>query len=318
MIYPSVYDSKETIICKGNVTSITAKFQYEDRSKMLFAGSDSVRNGEFNFTFPVPLDINYSDENGAIYFYATDNDRMREAQGIYDDFLVGGTDDDLKTDSLGPHINLYLNTPNFVSGGKVNETPLLHVSLYDEDGINAVGNGIGHDIIAMVDNSPSMTYVLNSYYVSELGDYTRGTLKYSLPELEPGKHTLFVRAWDMMNNSSSMEVEFEVVKGLRPSLTDVWCTDSPARESTTFVITHDRPESNLNVKLEVFDFAGRILWTHTETGSSTGNSYRVNWNLTTTSGQPLSSGIYLYRATISSPSGGSESTKARKIAVIGQ
>ena len=223
----------------------------------------------------------------------------------------------MSNDYTGPEIDLYLNSASFVPGDKVNETPLLMVSLYDDNGINAVGNGVGHDLIAIVDNDPNMTYILNNYYTAEEGDYTRGSIVYSLPEMNPGMHTILVRAWDVMNNSSTVEVPFEVVRGLRPALTDVWCTQSPARSHTTFVITHDRPETELTVKLEVFDLSGRIIWTYVEQGTPTDCSYQVNWNLTTTGGQPVNNGIYLYRATVSC-AGGKESTKARKIAVVGQ
>ena len=101
-------------------------------------------------------------------------------------------------------------------------------------------------------------------------------------------------------------------------MTNVWCTESPAHTATTFIVTHDRPMSNLSVKIEVFDFAGRILWTHSDSSVSTGFEHRIPWNLNTNSGQPVGTGVYLYRATISSAEGGGESTKARKIIVTRQ
>lgn len=315
LIYPTVYDSREKVVCLGNSSEAEELFEFWDYPRKLFAGRDSVRNGSFTFTFPVPLDISYSDDYGNLFLYAI-NEAREEAQGSFTDFLIGGTEEGLTNDSIGPEITVWFNTPDFVPGGDTNETPLLMLSLYDEDGINATGTGVGHDLIAIVDNDPLMTYVLNSYYTAEAGDYTRGTVTFSLPELPAGTHTVLVRAWDVMNNSSTVEVPFRVVKGLRPALTNVWCTDSPAHTSTTFVVTHDRPQTALDVKIEVFDFAGRILWEHTESGSSSGNDYRITWNLTTTSGQPIGNGIYLYRATVSS-AGGSESTRARKI-IIGR
>lgn len=318
LIYPSVYDSKEKITCNGNADDAddAGLFEYWDYSRKLFSSCDSVRGGEFTFSFPVPLDISYSDENGSIFLYAR-SESEGEGQGSFTDFLVGGTEEGLTNDSIGPEIKVAFNSADFTEGGKTNETPLLMISLHDEDGINAAGTGVGHDLIAIVDNDPQMTFVLNNYYTTEAGDYTRGSATYSLPEMEAGQHTLLVRAWDVLNNSNTVEIPFEVVTGLRPSLTNVWCTESPARTSTTFVVVHDRPQTELTVKLEVLDFAGRILWQHTEEGSSSGNEYRVTWDLTSNDGQPVSNGIYLYRATISS-AGGSESTKARKIAVIRQ
>lgn len=316
LIHPSIYDSKELVVCKGNATDPDDIFEFWDYAKKVYTGSDSVRNGEFTFTFPIPLDINYAQDQGNIYFYALD-EALQEAQGSYDNFVMNGTADGLVSDSIGPEISLYLNSTDFVACDRVNESPLLMLSLHDKDGINATGNGIGHDIIAIVDNDPAMTYVLNSYYVSEPGDFTRGSVSYSLPPLAPGHHTILVRVWDVMNNSSTVEVPFEVVEGLRPALFNLWSTEALARTSTTFVLTHNRPQSDLTVRIEVMDFMGRLLWEHVETGASSGGEYRVNWNLSTNSGQPIGSGVYLYRATISS-SGGAESSKARKIVVLRQ
>jgi hypothetical protein len=47
-----------------------------------------------------------------------------------------------------------------------------------------------------------MTYSLNSYFVQNPGDYTSGTLAFKIPSLPAGKHTLLLRAWDVMNNPS--------------------------------------------------------------------------------------------------------------------
>ena len=217
-------------------------------------------------------------------------------------------------DSTGPALSLYLNTPAFVSGDKVNETPLLVATLEDADGINTVGGGIGHDIVAVIDGSAALTYKLNNYYTSDFGDYTRGTLAYSIPTLPEGKHSLMLRAWDMMNNSSTATLDFEVVTGLKPVLTDVTVTDNPATTTTTFVVTHDRPESLVTFCLEVFDFSGRILWTSEETTATSSNLYTRSWDLCNASGVPLSTGVYLYRVTASSVTGSSTS-QSRKLVI---
>ena len=97
-------------------------FTYTERSKTLFSGSDSIRQGRFEFTFPVPLDINYSDEEGLLSLYALDVVHSHEAGGAFDRFLVGGTDDGVSlTDTLGPKITVYLNTPDFSAGGQITE-----------------------------------------------------------------------------------------------------------------------------------------------------------------------------------------------------
>ncbi len=315
VMHATVFDNIETITCRNNADAASKPWTYRERTKTLFMGGDSVRNGEFSFTFRVPMDINYSLMSGLINLYAVSDTRDREAKGTYNGFLLGGTEEGLVNDSLGPKVTLYLNTPDFITGDQVNETPRLMAMLEDPDGINTVGNGIGHDLMAIIDGEAALTYNLNDYYTSELGDYTRGTVSYLFPELSEGMHTLTLRAWDMMNNATTKTIDFEVVKGLRPRILDVTTTHSPAREHTTFVLTHDRPETEVTVKVEVFDFSGRTLWALTEQATTPDNYYTADWNLCTSTGQPLASGIYLYRVTVTSASGKSTS-RAHKLTIL--
>ncbi|MBD9091164.1 MAG: hypothetical protein EGQ20_01325 [Bacteroides oleiciplenus] len=314
-VHPTVLDSKEQVTTLDNRGE--GAYTYTERSKTLFSGSDSVRRGRFEFTFPMPLDINYSDEEGLLSLYALNADRTNEAGGYFDHFLVGGTADEISSDTLGPKMTIYLNTPDFQSGGQTNNTPLFVAELEDADGINTVGNGIGHDLSLCIDGSAVLTYNLNDYYTSTAGDYTRGMVHFSVPDLAEGKHTLSFRAWDLLNNSSTKTLDFEVVRGLRPNLFSVICTQSPARESTTFVLSHNRPGSTLAVRMSVYDFSGRELWTHLEKGISEGQTYYIEWDLCSNGGQRLAPGVYLYRASIVSD-GSRESTKAQKIIILSQ
>lgn len=314
-LYASVFDNIKEVKCRNNanVKDLTP-FVYHERKKKLFVGSDSVKNGAFSFTFRVPMDINYSNESGLINLYAVDSAHTCEAMGAFDDFLLGGTADDLENQGVGPDIQLFLNSTSFVSGDKVNETPRLMAILEDEDGINTAGN-LGHNLVAIVDGKSSMTYTLNEYYVSEAGGYTRGAVTYMLPELSEGKHTLMLRAWDMMNNPSTATIEFEVVKNLPANILHVQACPDLLQKNTTFVLDHDRPENDMMVTIEVFDPSGRIVWNHCEEVVSPNNTYSYTWDYCGASGQPLDEGVYLYRVLISSSSGTSTS-KAQKMVIM--
>ncbi len=218
LVSPSVYDNLERIVCfNGSRQDVPAPMEYYERLGLLYSGSDSVRNGRFEFTFPVPLDINYSNESGLLRIYAVNNDRTIEAHGTYDRFLVGGTNPELTTDTLGPQVALYLNSDRFVPGGKVNATPLFVANITDTDGINTTGSGVGHDLTLAIDNDPLLTFILNGDFVPSPGDYTSGTVSYRLPRLDIGQHTLTFRAWDVLNNSTVITLPFEVVPVVRQS-----------------------------------------------------------------------------------------------------
>lgn len=317
VVTATVRDTQEEITCKLNNTSgdgAEVAFKYLDRTKTLYHGSDSIRNGQFELTFAVPKDINYADGQGMINLYALNTDKTVRANGSCDQFIVGGSAE-AKNDSVGPSIYCYLNSPSFVDGGNVNSTPYFVAEIKDKDGINAAGSGIGHDLQLVIDGDMAKTYTLNNNFSYDFGTYTSGSTFYSIPELEEGPHRLQFRAWDIQNNSSTAVLHFNVVKGLRPQLFNIGVTNNPARTSTTFIISHDRMESNMDVVIELFDAAGRQMWRHAESGVSATGNYTVDWDLSVDGGRPLQTGVYLYRVKVSSE-GSSYVSKTKKLIVI--
>lgn len=317
VVTATVRDTQEEITCKLNNTSndgAEVAFKYLDRTKTLYHGSDSIRNSSFELTFAVPKDINYADGQGMINLYALNTDKTIRANGSCDQFIVGGSAE-AKNDSVGPSIYCYLNSPSFVDGGNVNSTPYFVAEIKDKDGINAAGSGIGHDLQLVIDGDMAKTYTLNNNFSYDFGTYTSGSTFYSIPELEEGPHRLQFRAWDIQNNSSTAVLHFNVVKGLRPQLFNIGVTNNPARTSTTFIISHDRMESNMDVVIELFDAAGRQMWRHAESEVSATGNYTVDWDLSVDGGRPLQTGVYLYRVKVSSE-GSSYVSKTKKLIVI--
>jgi hypothetical protein len=310
-----VRDAKEQIICKMNDTSETDDpFIYYDRTSTIFNGNDSVRQGHFSFTFVVPKDIAYSDQQGIINLFAVNNTKTVTATGRFEQLVMNGTSEG-SGNQQGPSIYCYLNSTAFVNGGDVNTTPYFVAELADEDGINAAGSGIGHDLQLIIDGEMSKTYSLNDYFQYDFGSYTSGKLGYSIPALDYGQHHLLFRAWDVMNNSSTAELTFNVVKGVEPVFSDMDCTPNPATTKTTFRIIHDRANSLLDVNIDVYDISGRHLWSHSESGTYSNNTLSVDWDLTTNAGGRLHTGIYLYRVQLSSE-GSSHVSKAKKLIIL--
>ena len=312
----TVRDIEETIVGKQNdpVATETA-FEFQDRPNTIYNGSDSVRNGQFSFSFAVPKDISYSDKTGLFLVYAVNNDKSLSAHGECESFTLTGTED-LSNDGVGPSIYCYLNSESFVNGSTVNATPYFYAELTDKDGINVSG-GIGHDLELIIDNDMNLTYQLNERFQYDFGDYCKGKVDYVLPELSDGPHKLLFRAWDAQNNSSVAELSFVVNATQQPTLSNVICTKNPATTSTSFVISHDRAGSEVDVELEVFDTSGRLLWRKSETGIPTDQTYTIDWDLTTGNGSRLKTGVYLYRVLISN-NGSSKASQAKKLIVLGQ
>ena len=314
IITASVRDAEETVVCRLNdPADADDPFTFQDRTKTLYSGSDSIRNGVFTFTFAVPKDISYTDGAGLMTLYAVNQAKTGTAHGENSSFILNGSSTVLN-DSIGPSIYCYLNTKSFKNGNKVHTTPYFVAELYDDNGINASGSSIGHDLELIIDGDMSKTYNLNSYFNYEFGDYRSGTLGFSIPKLDYGHHKLLFRAWDVLNNSSTAELNFEVAKGVEPDCISVNCVRDAATGGATFIITHDRAGCELNVQLDIYDMAGRQLWRYTESGVPSDNTYTFDWNLSMGGGRRIQTGVYLFKVSISSDGSG-QSSKTKKLMI---
>ena len=300
VVTATVRDAEETITCKLNDTSsegAETPFVYTDRTKVLYQGSDSIRQGVFHMTFAVPRDISYTDGSGLMTLYAVDSDLSETAHGETGNFLLSASEV-VANDSIGPSIYCYLNSRTFSNGDKVNTTPFFRAELYDESGINVSGSSIGHDLELVIDGEMAMTYNLNDYFTFDFGDYRSGAVNFSIPELSIGRHTLLFRAWDVLNNSSVSQLTFEVVDNLSSDDLSVVCTKNPAVGHTSFILSQGMIGSDMNVVMEVFDFSGRQLYKRSLTGVTTNGVCVVDWDLCLSGGYSVQTGVYLCRFTV--------------------
>lgn len=288
-----VFDKVQTITTRNNNNG--GAMTYTDRPNILFSGKAEVVKGEFSLTFMMPKDIKYNFGAGRINLYAFDKDNKNdEAMGKFENFIVGGSSASFdETDNEGPEITAYLNTSNFKNGDKVNETPMFIAQLFDRNGINRVGSGIGHDLLLVVDNDSRQTYVLNDYFESSLTGFQNGEVRFKMPEMSNGKHTLTFRAWDLLNNSNTISIDFEVEKGLTPEIFRVRNFPNPVTDFTRIALEHDRPETILETQVEIFDLSGRLLWSFKQA-----NADDITWDLQTIDGMKVRKGVYLYRVTV--------------------
>jgi hypothetical protein len=192
-----------------------------------------------------------------------------------------------------------MNTRNFVSGGVTNQNPELLVDLEDENGINISGHGVGHDILATLDNNSSEKIVLNQYFETDEGTYKNGTIHYQLNNLSDGHHTLQLEAWDINNNYSKSSIQFTVNGSEDFKLTKVYNQPNPVASSTAFYFEHNRPNEPMHVTLELYTLSGKRLNQVTKTIEPAG--FRVGpiqWQGLGNIGYNLRGGVYIFRIKI--------------------
>jgi len=312
LVYTSVYDKPVVYQTRANdPASKVADFYIQN--KKIFKGEATVTDGKFSFTFIVPIDIYYQFGLGKISYYALDTVNLIDAHG-YEKVWIGGSDDELVTDNTGPSIDLYLNTTSFQSGDLTTPSPLLIANLFDESGINTVGNGIGHDLVAIIDGNYQLPVVLNDHFNPETDSYQEGFILYGLGPFSDGLHTLTLKAWDVLNNSSEATIEFHVNRDARLELSQLKCQPNPYRETSSFSFSHNKPGALLDVDIYIYNLMGqRVTTLSYEVVAESTDSGLLYWSGKDDSGNELSEGLYVYTVVVTSDDGFTESLSQKII-----
>jgi len=312
-IYPIVYD-KEIIRTTLGQESCTP-MPYRDQNNILYKGAASVLDGKFSFSFVVPKDIAYNYGAGKISYYAVSDDQEPvDAGGSDEDFVIGGTAADIIYDYEGAELTLYMNTRNFSDGGITDANPVLLADIFDFSGINTVGNGIGHDITAVLDGNTANPYVLNDFYEANKDDYTRGVVGFPFYNLSKGEHTLTLKVWDVFNNSSEATIIFVVADDNEFTISDYSTYPNPFSNSTDIYFQHNKPNQNLDVFLDIYSITGTLVYKYEESYSD--NGYRIGpitWVGDDEYGGKLSAGMYIAKLVVSSSDGDFTSKSIRII-----
>ena len=293
-VMPTVFDKPLNLQTLANDGG--SKFAFSLQKNILYKGQVEVNNGLFTCSFMVPHDIEYQYGFGRISYYASDSER--DAAGAYRNIIVGGFDKNMFMDEQGPHVDLYLNDDRFIAGGITDENPTLFARVYDENGINTLGNGIGHDIVAVLDDASDEPFILNDYYQAETNTFSAGQVSFQFFNLEPGLHTLRLKVWDVFNNSSEAYTEFMVNPSSSFTIAAVSNYPNPFTNQTFFTFEHNQPGQPMDVEVSINNLAGQRMATMQSTMVAGGyKSEPVKWNGNSNDGSPLRAGMYIYRIT---------------------
>ena len=260
-------------------------------------------NGAFTYTFVVPKDISYSYGKGKISYYA-DNGTLFDAHGADLDIIIGGAADSFAIDNQGPIVKVYMNDEKFAFGGITDNDPLLLVKLEDDNGINTIGTGIGHDLTGVLDEKTEDTYLLNEYYSAELDNFTRGEIRFPLSKLPEGRRNIRIKAWDVYNNSSEGYTEFIVATSAELALGRVLNYPNPFTTNTRFQFEHNKPGQPLFVQVKIFTVSGKLIKTIQKDIIS--ESYRVDnisWDGLDDFGDRIGRGVYVYKVDVRAEDG---------------
>ncbi|MDZ4666492.1 MAG: type IX secretion system sortase PorU [bacterium] len=314
VIYPIVYDKFTNYVTLGNNPPQSTPMNFYMQNNVLYRGKSSVNKGDFSFSFVVPKDIAYEYGNGKVSYYG--DNKTLDGNGYTKNILIGGTADSAGIDNKGPEIKLYLNDEKFVNGGTTNESPKLIAKLFDENGINTTGRGIGRDLLIVLDNNQTQAVIVNDYYQSTLNTYQSGEVAYEMSALAAGKHQLTFRAYDVYNNISESSIDFEVKSSDKPSIDHLLNYPNPFNNATTFHFDHNLRGQEMQVMIQIFTVSGKLAKTLSVNVISEGTHFdQLFWDGKDDYGDKLANGVYIYKCKVKSP-GNKSIDKTEKLVIL--
>lgn len=313
-IIPVVYDKsvqRQTLVNDG----VGQPLPFEEQSSVIYRGLAEVVDGVFSFSFVVPLDISYQFGSGRITYYAENGDE--DAAGYFEDFTVGGLDTSAAADDQGPEISLYMNDDQFVNGGITDEDPAIYAVLIDSSGINTIGRGIGHDILAILDGDINNSIVLNEYYTADLNSFRSGKVLYDLSQIPEGPHSLKLRAWDVYNNPGETTIDFVVANSENLALRHVLNYPNPFTSYTEFQFEHNRANQPLQIRVQIFSASGQLVKSLQQEVVPDGNRITgIVWDGRDDYGDPIGKGVYVYKISVRSKTDGSQAEEYQKLVIL--
>ena len=288
-------------------------FNFKTLGNVVFKGNAVVKNGFWNIELVIPKDISLTLGQARISMYAVSDDQTLKKTGLSNDIFIGGINPNPELDTKGPFIELFLDDESFKSGDITSKNPVLIAKFSDENGINTSG-GLGHELLAVLDDNSHDPIVLNNFYRTNLGDYQSGSLSYLFNDLSPGPHSISVTAWDTHNNPSTKSIDFVVSDKNEIKINSIYNVPNPFKIKTTFWISHNKPREPIEANIFIHDINGKKVWELSKilySGKNINNE--IEWNGQSNDGTLVNKGVYLCTITLNSTLSKTKYTETHRI-----
>jgi len=289
-----LYDAitnKKTLANAGS-SKVTAVAMQEN---ILFKGKATVTKGNFTVDFLLPKEVSLQKN---LKIQMTAYNELADAIGVYDSLIAMDAGGVLMNDNKGPDIKVFLNDSNFVAGGWAAARSNLILYLTDSAGIQTSGNALGHDMVLVIDNDVKNTIVLNNYFLSDLDTYQKGNLIYALPLLAEGAHSIMIKVWDLLGNSTTKTLNFVVPATEILSFKNLYNYPNPFQNFTQFSFEHNKVGVSLEINLSLYDSRGNLVFTKPLNGIYKANRVVANWDGAGIGSAQIQAGVYYYRLSI--------------------
>lgn len=247
----------------------------------IFHGTVDVVEGRFTASFTVPLRCR---TGPSARFRAYVEGIEGGAAGAADTLFVETTGSPPANESP-PELRMFFAG----QADKVKQGALLVAEISDEDGIATLGADPQSSIFLEFDRDGFPIFVTD-YFSYDHGSSTEGRVEYPLGTgLEPGMHSVVMRAFDNLGAAANDTLEFEIVEEGVYTVTDVFNFPNPVSDGTNFVFQLSSPA---DVQLSLYTVSGVRIWQRRTIAEEGFNN--IWWNGRDTAGDRPANGTYLY------------------------
>ncbi len=287
----TIYDAVKTKKTLANQsTSMVVPIGMQDN--ILFKGKATIKNGNFNVSFVLPSQGLNSTSPIRIELAASSDSNA--AIKVLDSIYIKPSILNNYSDTLGPLINAYINDPLFKSGDWSKSNATLYLNLVDSSGIQTSGNALGHDLAIWLDNNP-VPIIINNYFVADIDTYKSGKLAFLLPNLSVGMHTILIKAWDLLGNSSNKTIALEVPKEDKLQIRNATVFPNPFLTNARFSVETNLTSGPIQAVFEILNQSGKVVFSKAFQTQNGENRVYHDFDGITNAGTMLNTGVYYYR-----------------------
>ncbi|HEX9615728.1 MAG TPA: type IX secretion system sortase PorU [Bacteroidota bacterium] len=265
-------------------------YTFEVNGSLLYRGEIRITDGRYRATVPIPKDVSYGTNRARVSLYAWTS--STDASGFSENIVISGSDSSAVPDTTGPGISILLEDESFRPGDVVSPDPELIVRLFDVNGINTSTASIGHRLEAKVSSTGEFVS-LSEHYRGDLDTYQTGEVRTKLRGLPEGRQTLEVIAWDIYNNSSRDQIEFEVQPASGLQMYHVFNFPNPVARSTVFTFQRNTTDP-IDVEVKVYTPVGRLIQSLGPV-SIVDRFVQIPWDGRDQNGDQIANGVYFYK-----------------------
>lgn len=245
---------------------------------LLSETSVEVKGGLWSATITPPLSSREGRNRLTMLAYSADG---HIACGIDSTLTVRQPISSVRSDSIGPQIRLYLDSPDFINGSDTGSSPILYATISDDESGIATGSAnIGDMPTAVLDASTRVADIGTALRFSPDGS---AEIVFPLRNLAAGRHTLTLSARDIAGNTSRETLTFTVVDNL---FSAVLSSDSTICRESVELDLSGQTASGLTSRLIIRDMHGTTVFT------TDNASFPFAWDFRDTSGAALPDGTY--------------------------